>query len=70
MSHSIVLPSGRDSKLYGLLDLLETGAVGRIGRAGLDAIKDRVYGDGAAVTQPIQRAFALLEDNLRMAPMR
>ena len=40
---SHALRRGDASKLYAILNFIETGMFGRIGRAGLDPVKQRIY---------------------------
>ena len=55
-------PAGDASKTYGICNFLETGAFGRVGRAGLAAIQARQYESDNKITQPIWSAFALFAD--------
>jgi hypothetical protein len=56
--------------LYGITNFLETGMFGRVGRAGLQAIKHRQYEEEAVVTQSILESFALITDLLSLQPRR
>ena len=64
------LLSGTAAKLYGVTNFLESGMYGRVGRAGLNAVKQRQYEAGAEVTQPLAEAFAMLKDLLSLHPSR
>jgi hypothetical protein len=63
-------PSGPASKLYGVANFLETGMFGRVGRAGLEPIKNRQYEGGFIVTPEIRASFELLRDLMKMQPRR
>ena len=62
--------SGAAAKLYGVTNFLENGMFGRVGRAGLNAIKQRQYETGTAVTQSLDGAFTMLLDLLSLQPRR
>ena len=64
------LTPGAAAKLYGVLTFLETGTFGRIGRAGLSAVRDRQYEKGSEVTQSLTKSFALIKSLLVLHPKR
>jgi hypothetical protein len=70
VARDIGLHSGAASKLYGVANFLETGMFGRVGRAGLQAIKARQYESGVEVSRPLEEAFQLIHDLLRLQPRR
>ena len=58
------------AKLYGVTNFLENGMFGRVGRAGLNAIKQRQYETGTEVTQSLAASFTLIQDLLALQPRR
>jgi len=64
------LPSGQASKLYGVTNFLETGMYGRIGRAGLDAIKCRQYEQEFTMSEEIKQTLGLIQSLFKMQPRR
>jgi hypothetical protein len=66
------LPPGTAAKLYGVVNFLELGMFGRIGRAGLDAIKVRQYSydRGFEITHELENALNLIRSILVMQPRR
>ena len=63
-------PSGTASKLYGTANFWETGSFGKIGRAGLNAIKDRQYDKDTGVHQSLRRSFEVLKVINAVQPRR
>ena len=66
------LPPGTASKLYGTANLFEQGVFGKIGRAGLNAIKDRQYETAAPfpITRHINSSLSVLEAIIAEKPQR
>ena len=64
------LSPGRASKLYGIVNFLALGMFGRVGQAGLNAIKDRVHESTWEVTPKLAEAFAFLHDVFKLRPVR
>ncbi|CAE8639314.1 unnamed protein product, partial [Polarella glacialis] len=64
------LASGVASKLYGCSNFFEQGVYGKIGRAGLNSIKDRQYDKLLSLTPAIEQAFEVLEAIVRERPVR
>ena len=61
--------SGVAAKLFGLTSFLEGGLLGRVGRAGLEAIRERRHDHSTHHNTPsILRPFSLLHDLLSMKP--
>ena len=58
--HDGRLASGTASKLFGCLTFLTTGCYGKLGRAGLNAIKDRQYSSETMVDGNLQTALQRL----------
>ena len=65
-----LLSAGTASKLYGTANFWETGTFGKIGRAGLNAIKDRQHSKEMRVTADIQRSFQILRAINAVQPKR
>jgi len=63
-------PPGQASKFYGLSNFFNHGCFGKVGKAGLNAIKERQYSHDSTLTQEIERAFAFMEDLVRLQPRR
>ena len=53
--------SGVAAKLYGTANFFEGGAFGRIGRSGLNAVKERQYSRGKDITTGIDNSFSMIE---------
>ena len=70
IAREVGLPAGVASKLYGVSNFIETGMFGRIGRAGLWAIKDRQKETVFELTPPIRLSFELLSDLFKLRPQR
>ena len=70
IAREVGLPAGVASKLYGVSNFIETGMFGRIGRAGLWAIKDRQKETVFELTPPISLSFELLSDLFKLRPQR
>ena len=68
IAREVRLPAGVASKLYGVSNFIETGMFGRIGRAGLWAIKDRQKETVFELTPPINLSFELLSDLFKLRP--
>ncbi|CAE8625530.1 unnamed protein product [Polarella glacialis] len=64
------LASGVASKLYGCSNFFEQGVYGKIGRAGLNSIRDRQYDKLLSLTPAIAQAFEVLEAIVRERPVR
>ena len=64
------LSSGQASKLYGMLNFLEQGMYGRLGCAGLAAIKARQTERNRDLTPELQRNFDVIHSILRHRPCR
>jgi hypothetical protein len=64
------LKPGVASKLYGCASFFGQGIFGKLGRAGLQALKDRQYEGGEAITPGIKPSFAMIEALVRDQPER
>ena len=64
------LSAGQSSKLYGMLNFLEQGIYGRLGCAGLAAIKARQTERVRDLTPELQRNFDVIHSILRHRPCR
>ena len=67
---AVSLPPGKASKLYGTANFFEQGAFGKIGRSGLNAIKDRQYEACSHLTLQIESSLSLLETIIAEKPER
>jgi hypothetical protein len=63
-------PPGTASKMYGTANFWETGTFGKMGRAGLNAIKDRQYSSDNQMTAEIHRSFDILRVINELRPKR
>ena len=63
-------PPGAAAKFYGVMNFLELGMFGRIGRGGLLPIKNRQYEEGWEVTPGIDKAFSMVRGVLAAQPRR
>ena len=70
IAREVGLPAGTASKLFGISNFTETGMYGRIGRAGLRAIKDRQKETAFKITPAITLSFELISDLFRLMPRR
>ncbi|CAE8608115.1 unnamed protein product [Polarella glacialis] len=64
------LASGVASKLYGCSNFFEQAVYGKIGRAGLNSVKDRQYDKLLSLTPAIEQAFEVLEAIMKERPVR
>jgi hypothetical protein len=64
------LPPGMASKLFGVCNFLETGMFGRVGRGGLNHIKQRQFEKEYGLTEGIRVSFQLIKDLLSFRPRR
>ena len=65
------LTSGAAAKLYGLANFLESGMFGKLGRAGLNPIKDRAQARGQQeMTAGIRESLELVRELLLLRPRR
>lgn len=65
------LPPGTAAKLYGTANFFELGVFGKVGRAGLNPIRNRQYENRAKdLTPAIEAAFDLLEAIITERPQR
>ena len=62
--------SGAAAKLYGTANFFEGGTFGKIGRSGLDAVKERQYSHSKGVTTEIERSFSVIETVVKLRPER
>ena len=62
--------SGIAPKIYGIANFFEQGVWGRVGAAGLAAIKERQYSRGTALTASICSCFEVLEAIMAVRPQR
>ena len=62
--------SGAAAKLYGTANFFEGGTFGKIGRSGLNAVKDRQYSRDRNVTTEIERSFSVIETVVKLRPER
>ena len=65
-----VLRPGTASKLYGCLTFLNTGCYAKLGRSGLNAIKERQQGSSVRLTEAIIKALQQVLDLLQLRPTR
>jgi hypothetical protein len=70
IAREVGLPAGTASKLFGISNFTEGGMYGRIGRAGLRAIKDRQKETAFKITPAITLSFELISDLFRLMPRR
>ena len=68
--HDGRLTSGTASKLFGCLTFLTTGCYGKLGRAGLNEIKNRQYSSETMVDSNLQTALQRLLGLFRLQPHR
>ena len=64
------LPPGVAAKIYGRVNFLESGTFGRIGRAGLQALKERQYEGASSLTPALSKALAHVLEVLSLRPQR
>ena len=64
------LKSGQASKMFGLINFLEQGMYGRVGRGGLAALAERQRSPEAHITEELRECFHLIRTVLSMKPMR
>ena len=64
------ISQGMAAKFYGTANFFENGTFGKIGRAGLNAIKRRQYEGGTAITEDIEKAFEMIEAVVKVRPRR
>ena len=64
------LSPGTASKVYGMANFLEQGIFGRVGCAGLAAIKHRQQEHNSSLTPALQQSLAVLRELLRVKPRR
>ena len=65
------LTPGAAAKLYGLANFLESGMFGKLGRAGLNPIKDRAQAKGQqAMTAGIRSSLELVRELMLLRPRR
>ena len=64
------LHPGTAAKLYGTVNFLESGVFGKVGRSGLNAIKERQYAGGSQLTAEITRALDTIEAVVKSRPCR
>ena len=65
-----MLKPGAASKLFGCTNFFQEGIFGKVGKAGLGALKDRQYERTSALTPTLESAFQLLESVLAECPRR
>ena len=65
-----VLRPGTASKLYGCLTFLNTGCYGKLGRAGLNAIKTRQHSTSACLTDELSHSLTRVVELLQLRPSR
>ena len=63
-------PPGLASKYYGSCNFFESGAYGKIGRSGLNAIKDRQTEKSNVFTEEIDKSMRRMEDIIMLHPRR
>ena len=65
------LPAGTSAKLYGLVNSFESGMFGKLGRAGLNALKDRANDrTSSKITERIFSSLMLLREVMSLRPRR
>ena len=64
------LQPGTASKLFGLMNFMNTGHYGRLGRSALRSIKDRQYESSSLLTDDIVSSFEAMAAVLRLKPTR
>ena len=67
---TLQLSPGAASKFYGTANFFECGTFGKIGRAGLNAVKERQYSTDKDLTEGIDKGFRLIEAAIKQRPVR
>ena len=68
--HEGRLKPGTAAKIYGIASFFEQGFWGRVGRGGLESLKERQYDRAVDLTPPIQSAFDVLDAIMSIRPQR
>ena len=62
--------SGAAAKLFGTANFFEGGSFGKIGRSGLNAVKERQYSHEKGITADLANSFTVIETVVKLRPER